>query len=139
MSTTQFGINVGNDQSATGGGVYPTAQNASDLKFLKPYTNWIRVALTYGAGSIDTRNIQQLALDAKAAGYKVIYGITAGADSSASTYYNTWLSTGVLAAAAWAQANGMDEFEIGNEEDWNASQGALSPKTAAQVDRKSTR
>jgi hypothetical protein len=131
--STQFGLNIGNDQSATSNAPYAAAQNNADLAFLKPYTGWLRVALVYGADQHDTKNIQELALAAKAAGYKVVYGITAGADSSDSTYYNTWLSTGILAAAEWAQANGMDEFEIGNEEDWNASLGALSPKTAAQV------
>lgn len=133
--STQFGLNIGNDQSATGAPASGTtiAQNTADLTFLRPYTNWLRVALVYGADQADMKNIQQLALSAKAAGYKVIYGITAGADGSASTYYDTWLSSGVLAAAQWAQANGMDEFEIGNEEDWNASLGSLSPKTPAQI------
>ena len=130
---TVFGLNVGNDQSASGGGNYLSAQNSADLAFLKTYTNWLRMALVYGADSADTANIRHLATDAKAAGYKVTYGITAGADASDSTYYNTWLSTGVLAAAQWAQDNGIDEFQIGNEEDWNASLGSLSPKTPAQI------
>lgn len=131
--STQFGLNIGNDQSATNNAPYPVAQNAADLAFLKPYTNWLRIALTYGLDQNDTTNLRHLATDAIQAGYKVTYGITAGADATAATYYNQWLATGILAAAAWAQANGVSEFQIGNEEDWNASLGSFSPKTAAQV------
>lgn len=131
---TQFGLNIGNDQVSTSPpAAYPAAQNAADLAYLKTYTNWLRIALTYGLDQNDLTNLRELAVAAKTAGFKTTYGITAGADATTATYYNQWLSTGILAAATWAQANGMSEFHIGNEEDWNASLGSLSPKTPAQV------
>ncbi|HWZ65361.1 MAG TPA: hypothetical protein VNX65_01025 [Patescibacteria group bacterium] len=112
------GINIGNDQSSTPNSPYQSAQNEADLAYLKGKVSRIRIALAYGLDANDVRNLKRLAIEAKKQGFYVQFGITAGADSDINTYYNRWLSDDIVATAIWAQANHIDEFAIGNEEDW---------------------
>jgi hypothetical protein len=123
------GINIGNDQNA-----YKAAQNQADLSLLKGKVGRVRVAFTYGKDQNDLNNLKQLALDAKKQGFFVQFGITAGAEPSVTSYYNQWLNTDVVNLASWAQANHIDEFSIGNEEDHNAQfNGAFKEKTPTQI------
>jgi hypothetical protein len=128
------GINMGNDQSSTWGLPYQSVQNANDLAYLKGKVSRIRIALAYGLDANDVRNLKTLAIEAKQRGFYVQFGITAGSDASVTTYYNQWLSRDIVATAAWAQANHIDEFAIGNEEDWyNEVLGAYTTKTPREV------
>jgi hypothetical protein len=131
MTYAKLGINIGNDQIDEGS-PDPTVQNALDLPYLKTYFTKVRVAIPYHLDTDGVNLSKALVLAAKAAGFRVIWGVTAGAvDTDAN--YNIWKNTSVPAAAAWAQANGVDEFTIGNEESWNASLGTLGTQTATDV------
>lgn len=131
MATTLFGINIGNDQNSSNAS-YPSAQNAADLKFLKTYTGTLRVAMPQVNATVPIANLKQLCLDAKAAGYYVSWGLTAGADKNL-TLYDQWIGGDMVTLATWAQANKIDEIHLGNEEDWNNSQGAFPGKTGTQI------
>lgn len=131
---TFIGLNIGGDQSATANLPYQAAENAADLAFLKTYTGNLRAALVYYPDTNDTNNIKQLVIDAKNAGYHVMSGITAGAEADISASYTGWLNSGIVAYAQWAQAHNVDEFQIGNEEDWNCFiNGAFTAKTPTQI------
>lgn len=115
------GFNIGNDQNATPPGTpYKALQNAEDLLYLKGRVSRLRVALTYGKDQNDLANLKQLALDAKKQGFFVQFGITCGVDDA---YWPTFLSTDMLAVAAWCETNRIDEFSIGNEESWRSHIG----------------
>lgn len=130
----QKGINIGNDQSSTPNAPYPTAQNDADLAYLKGKVSRIRLALAYGKDVNDVNNLKRLAVEAKKQGFHVQFGISGGADSDVSTYYNQWLSTDIVTTARWAQANHIDEFSIGNEEGWSCQVGsAFTTKTPKEV------
>lgn len=118
---SKLGMNVGNDvDGATGS--YPAAENARDLAYLRQYVNKIRVKLEYHLDVDGVGYSKQYALDAKAMGFYVIWGVVAGAESSAADYA-TWRDTSVPAAALWASENGIDEFQVFNEEDMWAGRG----------------
>jgi hypothetical protein len=128
------GINIGNDQSSTTDAPYQLAQNESDLAYLKGKVSRVRIALAYGLNTHDVNNLKRLAVEAKQDGFYVQFGITAGADPDVDTYYNQWLSTDIVSTAIWAQANHIDEFSIGNEEDWYAqAEGAFVTKTPTEI------
>jgi len=128
------GINIGNDQSSTSDAPFAYAENESDLAYLKGKVSRIRIAVAYGADINDLTNLKRLAMEAKDDGFYVQFGITAGSDPDVNTYYNRWLSTDIVATAIWAQAHHIDEFAIGNEEDWhNMVQGAYPSKTPAEI------
>lgn len=128
------GINIGNDQSSTTNAPYQTVQNESDLALLKGKVSRVRIALAYGLNTHDVNNLKRLAIEAKQDGFYVQFGITAGADPDVHTYYNQWLTTDVIDAAVWAQAHHIDEFLIGNEEDWYAeAEGAFVTKTPTEI------
>lgn len=107
-----LGMNIGNtfNFSAT----YPTAQVTADLATLKSagFTK-LRVALPHYTDGGGITNMQTLALAAKAAGFYVTYGLAASALTS--TNLSGAYQTAVYAQAAWAKANGIDEFQVGNE------------------------
>lgn len=130
----QKGINIGNDQSSTRDLPYRLVQNENDLALLKGKVSRIRIALAYGLDVNDVNNLKRLAIEAKQQGFYVQFGITAGADAATATYYNQWLSKDIVAAAVWAQAHHIDEFAIGNEEDWYCQVlGAYTTKTPKEV------
>lgn len=108
-----LGLNIGSDLNSNV--AYPTAEVTADLAYLKSVgITHLRIALAdYGsAGGIT--NTQTLALAAKSLGFYVSYGLTC-AGTLTSTIMNGAYQTAVLAQATWAQANGIDEFHMGNE------------------------
>lgn len=128
------GINIGNDQSSTPNLPYQSVENAADLASLKGKVSRIRIALAYGLDQNDVNNLKRLAIAAKQQGFYVQFGITAGSDPDVNTYYNQWLSTDVISMAQWAQANRIDEFAIGNEEDWYCEiLDAFTAKTPKEI------
>lgn len=130
---SRLGMNVGND--ADGSTLdYPAAENARDLAYLRQYVNKVRVKLEYHLDTVGVGYSQQHALDAKAMGFYVVWGVVAGSVSTAADYA-TWRDVSVPAAAAWAAAHGIDEFEVFNEEDLWASLGGYDGGaiTAADV------
>jgi hypothetical protein len=108
-----LGMNMGSNLNFTT--AYPTAQVTADLAFLKAsgFTS-IRVALSDYADAGGITNTQALALAAKAAGFSVTYGV-ACAGTLTSVNMPGAYQTAVYAQAAWAKANGIDEFQVGNE------------------------
>jgi hypothetical protein len=68
---------------------------------------------SYIAGAQQTRSMNSVS-HITSRGLKAVWGLTAGSLDAA-----TWVDyrVAVLAAAAWAEANGVDEFQLGNELD----------------------
>lgn len=111
-----MGMNIGGDFSFNT--TYPTTEVTADLAFLwSAGFRALRIALPAFNDPVGTSNMQQLAVAAKAVGFYVSYGVTYG--GTAGTLTNTILTgtmqTAVLAQAVWAQANGIDEFQVANE------------------------
>lgn len=107
---------------------YPTAQVTSDIAFWSNYCGCVRIALCQYADTNGINNTKTAALAFKAAGFYVSWGITAGSNQTLNSW-NTFVSN-LPTYAAWAQANGMDEFMLGNEEDFHNNSGNV---TSAQV------
>ena len=110
---TGLGMNIGSDIVSSG--TYNAAQVKADLAFLKAagFTH-LRVNLPDYGNATGITNMQTLAVAAITAGFYVSYGITI-----TETFNNTTLTgvyqTAMLAQAAWAQAHGVQEFQVGNE------------------------
>lgn len=136
MATRAMGLNIGSDQNSTdpNDAPYAKVQNTADLAYLRPLMDRVRVGITYGQDINDLNNLKQLALDAKALGFYVQLGITAGMEANASAYYSKGYYTDVVNLAKWCATNHIDEFTIGNEEDWHAlNEKVLKPKTPKQI------
>jgi hypothetical protein len=134
-NTAKFGTAVGNDQ-ISGTVTYKTDQNIADAKlFLKTFSSRrIRVAMpSYNNASAITA-MRQLVLLYKSLGCWVDWGVTGNRDQAGQTNaaYADWLAQ-VDIQAAWAYANGVDRFHIGNEEGNQANIGAYGTKTLANV------
>lgn len=128
------GINIGNDQSSTANQPYQAVENANDLAYLKGKVSRVRIALAYGMDANDVNNLKRLAVEAKKQGFYVQFGISAGSDPDVSTYYDRWISTDIVETATWAQLHHIDEFSIGNEEDWYCEVlGAFTAKTPTEI------
>jgi hypothetical protein len=108
-----LGMNLGSTFNFTA--AYPSAQVVADLAYLKAcgFTA-IRVAMPDYADAGGVANMRRLALDAKAAGFYVSYGVTAAGTMNATTFNGAY-QTAVYAEAAWARTNRIDEFHVGNE------------------------
>lgn len=130
-----MGMNIGNDQIGTSD-TFKTDQNAADLALLdtKLGQKRVRVALPSYNSAAGISNMRQLALEYKADGYFVSYGVTGLRDLAGQTLtaYNAWKAQ-VPSEAAWASANSMDRFYIGNEEDWQAQLGNYGTVTDSTV------
>lgn len=90
------------------------------LRYIGRYTNKIRLSIPSWNDSDGITAIRALVLIAKNMGFKTTYGVTAAGFGHDATYVSGWLSQ-VDTEAAWADANGVDMFFIGNEEDWFAT------------------
>lgn len=130
-----MGMNIGNDQTG-GSDTFKTAQNLADRELLntKLGQKRIRIALPSYNSTGGIANMRQLALDYKADGYFVSYGVTGLREISGQniTSYNAWKAQ-VPSEAAWAYANNIDRFYIGNEEDWQAQINQYGTVTDSQV------
>lgn len=107
-----YGANVNNSDA------YPTSQVAADLAYLKRYVTRLRIALpNYADETGSVANCRHAATDSIAAGFYTTYGVCGGGANSITT--ETWpaFSAKVQVEAAWAQANGISELQIGNEEE----------------------
>jgi hypothetical protein len=124
-STTNSGtlcINLGYQPRASGG--YDWNQIDSNFSRLKA-ANINCVRLDYEI--FGDRNIQALAVHAKADGMYVIIGGTWGTlDSSGFSAYDA----GAIAQAKWAQQNNMPQISIGNEQESRLS--GITPSQFAQ-------
>ena len=124
---SRMGINFG----------YSTQSNPqqiiNDLQYLSRYTHKLRMSIPSYNDSTGIANVRAIVLLANAMGFETSYGITAAATSggTASTVA-AWLAQ-VPTEAAWAFANGVDMFFIGNEEDWSADDGGITGITSATI------
>jgi len=125
-------INMGGDQQ--GNQTYNPTQNAIDFaRHLQDASSTrIRASLPSFNNATGVSNMRAYVLAAKAAGLDPSYGVTALTGVQNDTNYNLWLAD-VPVQAAWADANGINWFHIGNEEDWQAQIGAYGTKTGDQV------
>jgi hypothetical protein len=102
------------------------------LQYLQRYVNKLRIAIPSWDDSAGITNLRALVGLARDFGFKTSYGITAAGTGHNLTYYNNWKSQ-IPTEAAWAYANGVDTFFIGNEEDWWVNQGGITGVTETQV------
>jgi len=110
--SNKLAMNYGQD---TQGGVYNTAQINEDLeKMWDMGIRKLRIAssnYTYTAG---VNTSKTLALAAKARGFYIIWGVSHPPGTLSDAGWAAYTSE-VNSAADWAEINGVDEFNIGNE------------------------
>lgn len=126
-----LGMNIGNDQT---NGSWNAAENDADLIAItaRLRRRRIRIALPTYSDAAGVSNMRQLALTYKANGYFVSYGVTGLGATQDATTYAAWKAQ-VPTEAAWAAANKIDRFYIGNEEDWQAQISNYGSVTDATV------
>ncbi len=127
-----MGMNIGNDQ--INGGSWLASENDTDLATIssKLVQKRVRIAIPTYSDASSITNMRQLCLEYKANGYKVSYGVTGNGGTQNATTYAAWKAQ-VPTEAAWAAANNIDTFYIGNEEDWQAQLGLFGTITDATV------
>lgn len=132
QSTGSFGMNVGNDMI---GNTYLSTSTmiAQAQVIVKNLASpRIRVALPSYNNAIGIYNARQLALYYQSLGFYVSYGVTGVSGTNNATTYAAWVAD-VPTEAAWASANGIPMFYIGNEEDNVAKIGQFGTVTEAQI------
>jgi hypothetical protein len=98
------------------------------LQWLRRYIKVLRINIPSWDDATGITNTKATALMAKRMGFETSYGVTAAGTGHDVTYLNGWKSA-VDTAAAWAYANGIETFYIGNEEDWWINQGGITGST----------
>jgi hypothetical protein len=106
-----LGININTDAYNTEG----TAAWDSYFAFLKSYgfTDFRLSIYAYNDATLETKN-KPAVLRAIADGANVTWGVNNAAGALTHTTYHEF-EAGILAAAQWAQDNGVSEFQLGNE------------------------
>lgn len=130
--STLLGINLGGDQQ--GSQTYNAAQNTLDFnRVLANFgTKKVRMSLPSWNSTTGISNIRAMTLAAIAAGLEPSYGVTGLSGVQNATTYASWKAQ-VPTEAAWASANGVKTFYIGNEEDWQAQISQFGTITDATV------
>lgn len=123
-----LGINFG----INSGGSFDPVYNNKWLQYLSRYIKKLRTTIPSWNDSAGIANARAIVLMAKDYGFETTYGVTAAGTGHNATYYAGW-KTQVVTEAAWAAANGVDTFFIGNEEDWWVNQGGITGVTEATV------
>lgn len=126
LNNSNTAFNYG-QQVQSGTAFYNSAKVAADFTLL--YNSGVRKLRIGGANYsfVDGVNATKLvAQQAKAAGFYVTFlignlGFATDTDANWATY-----TAAVNAAADWAWANGMDEFQTGNELEYSQTSGTLS-------------
>lgn len=110
----RLGINIGNNFNWTT--TYPSDQvNAELSELYAAGFRYIRIAHAEWDNAGGIANVKQAALDAKAKGFYVMSGLSsAGTTTLTSSNWSSY-RTSILDFAAWAQTNGINEFQVGNE------------------------
>lgn len=121
-----FGMNV---THITSGG---TDNSDADILDKNLANKQVRINIPSWNDATGITNARNLALLYKGRGYTVTYGITGLSGVQNATNYALWLAQ-VPTEAAWASANSVDTFYIGNEEDWQAQIGQFGTITGDQV------
>src|SRR5665648_1034420 len=75
-------------------------------------------SVSIDTSSVGTKTFTLPAGTAKAKGIKVIWGVCSGGTTITSSNWSDF-EAAILAAAQWAQDNGVYEFQIGNEEEYH--------------------
>ena len=127
MARANLGINFGGDFVA--GGTFPNATATADLAYLRSKVNYLRTSIPAYTNSTGNANARAVSLAAKALGFNVLHGICTPSSTTRQANWSTY-TTAVLAEATWAQANSIDAFAIGNEEELHA-QTSLSSLTSS--------
>ena len=89
----------------------------------------LRIFMNYfNTGDDETYNdrCKAAAIRAIAKGAEIIFGVTAGGDHTITSANWATIKTGIENAATWAQANGIYEFQIGNEEELHNDDDTLT-------------
>lgn len=90
---------------------------ATDLPYLRSWgINKIRPLIATYNDSASKLAWETRSLIMKSYGFYVIYGITAGGNTLTAANWASYTAQ-VIIEATWAAANGIDEFQIGNEEE----------------------
>lgn len=109
-----------------------SARIIRDLQYIGRYTSRLRITIPSWNDSTGITNVRNLVTIASNMGFEVTYGVTAAGTGHDLTYYNNWKSQ-VITEAAWAAANNVDIFYIGNEEDHWISVGGITGVTTATL------
>lgn len=125
MASILRGMNYGNQFAFDT--PYPTLKANTAINIQKLYWGSMRVSLCQFEDNNGIDNTKTLALAAKAAGFYVSWGVTAGSGMTLAKW-NLFISR-LPTYAAWAQANGIDEFMLGNEEDLHNNPANVSSAT----------
>lgn len=86
----------------------------------------IRVSLRDYANATELANSKLVVAKVVSRGMNAIWGISSNPTKITSTTLAAYHAA-VLSAATWAQANGVYEFQIGNEEEWHTTYEVFSP------------
>lgn len=116
MAWSGLGINYGHHSPNN---PYDMQAVDEDLKHIRALGyQWISIAMpNFGSNTaLGVDNSQQLAIRAKQHGFKVAWGTIARFSNTYNlTDWNSFLTNDIQKAAAWANANDIDEWHMGNE------------------------
>lgn len=118
MNRLNLGINIGNDFSSSGG-VYNATQMNSDLDYLSLFTNKLRVAVPTFSDASAVARMRLAAQACIAKKFNTMYGVGAGGTRLNQANFSVFAAA-VVAEAVWANANGVQKFTVGNEEESSA-------------------
>ena len=125
-TSPRVGVNFGLQST------FDAAYYAKWLSWVGRYTRLLRFSIPSWDATSGIANIKLGVVMARDLGFKTSYGVTAAGTGHNLTYVNGWQAA-VDTAAAWADANGVDTFYIGNEEDWWINQGGITGITESAL------
>lgn len=108
-----------------------------DLQYLGRYTSKLRFTIPSYDDATGIANVKAMIAIARDMGFETTFGVTAAGFGHNAAYVDGWMAA-IAGHAAWADANGVDIFYIGNEEDWFATAapdgpGGITGYTPAQI------
>lgn len=116
----QMGINFGYSLLSD------TDQIKHDLQYVGRYTRKLRFTIPSYDDATGIANVKVMVAIARDMGFETTYGVTAAGFGHNAAYIDGWMAA-IPGHAAWADANGVDIFYIGNEEDWFATPAPDGP------------
>jgi hypothetical protein len=95
---------------------YDNVYTYGDIWLANGFTEWRGLRNYTNTGEVNGSKAAVIAGNTK--GLKAIWGVGSGGTTITSTNWANFRAA-ILSAATWAQANGVYEFQLGNEEEWH--------------------
>ena len=106
---------------------YVYIEDYVDTWLANGFTEWRGLRNYTNTSQVNASKAAVIAGNAK--GLKCIWGVTSSGTTITSTNWSDFRAA-ILSAAAWAQDNGVYEFQLGNEEEWHIDDDTM---TVAQL------